>query len=104
VRVSDDVDNIFPFECFTQKPTPVEILDDFINFWRARVCWPLRCFCRLPYFVSLRDVWIQAGALPTKPPISLINLATHVPTNLAIHLPINLATHLPTNLATHLPT
>jgi len=76
----------------------------YIFFWRARVCWPFLCLCRLfcnfgrcldlnpescrskqaRYQLSLPSPYL-ATHLPTKPPISLLshpspNVATHLPT------------------------
>ncbi len=74
----------------------------FVYFlWRARVCWPLLCLCR-PFCTFERYLDSNpeccrvkhAGALPTKPPISL-QLSHPSPSDLATHLPNNLATHLP---------
>jgi hypothetical protein len=42
-------------------------------FWRARVCWPLRCLCRP--FVFLGDVWIrtQRAAVASRLATTYIN-------------------------------
>ncbi len=43
---------------FPTSTKPYVIFCVFL-FWRARLFWPLHCFCRLFVIFFLRDVWIR---------------------------------------------
>jgi hypothetical protein len=46
----------------------------FYIFWRARVCWPLLCLCRLRF---LRGVWIRTQRACRDKQVRYTNFATH---------------------------
>ncbi len=46
----------------------------FVYFWRARVCWPLLCFCRP--FCSFLEIRTQRAAVGSR---CASNFATHLP-------------------------